>query len=45
MSRMLADIHELDPDNEFEVREFLDKYGQGFLQLNGIIQTISQLAS
>lgn len=45
MQRMLDDLSEIEPDNEFQVREFIDKYGQGFLQLNGVVQTISQLAS
>ena len=43
---MLGKLEEIeDPDNEFEISEFLYKYGQGFIQLNGIIQTISQLAT
>ena len=43
---MLDHIDEIeDLSNEFQIREFLDKYGQGFLQLNGLIQTVNQLSS
>lgn len=43
---MLDHIEEIeDLDNEFQIREFLDKFGQGFLQLNGIIQTVGQLST
>jgi len=42
---MLDHIDEIeDPTNEFQIREFLDKYGQGFLQLNGLIQTVNHLS-
>jgi hypothetical protein len=34
-----------DPESEFEVREFIDRFGQCFLQLNGLIQTMGQLSS
>ena len=34
-----------DTSNEFQVREFLDKYGQGFVQLSSMIQTVSQLST
>ena len=43
---MLDHIEDMDdPTNEFQIREFLDKYGQGFLQLNGLIQAVNQLAT
>ena len=43
---MLDHVEEIeDLDNEFQIREFLDKYGQGFLQLNGIVQTVGQLST
>lgn len=45
LTRMLDDIDNMDPEGEFEMREFIDKYGQGFLQLNGIIQAVSHLGS
>ena len=46
LERMLADLDEMsDEENEFEVREFLDKFGQGFVQLNAIISTVNNLSS
>lgn len=33
-----------DPSNPFSIREFLDTYGQGYLQLTGMIQSIGNLA-
>lgn len=43
MMDYLDDIEDL--ENEFEIQEFLDKFGQGFLQLNGILQTLGHLSS
>lgn len=45
LSQVLDELEFLNPDNEFEVREFLDRFGQGFMQLNGILHTVAQLSS
>lgn len=44
---LLRDIIEdaRDINGEFERREFIDKYGQQMLHLNGIVQTLSQLGT
>lgn len=46
LERMLNDLNNLnDEDSEFEVREFMDKYGQVYIQLCGLIQSVAQLSS
>jgi hypothetical protein len=45
LEEMLDAVDEIDDLNDFTIREFLDRYGQGLLQMNGVLQTMGQLSS
>lgn len=46
LSNLLEAVENIDEDGSpFEIRDFIDTYGQSFIQLNGVLHILGQLSS
>jgi hypothetical protein len=46
LDNLLEAVENLDEGgSQFEVRDFIDTYGQSFIQLNGVLHILAQLSS